>query len=320
MKRVPSKTATQSPLDVVIVTFNSAAAIDGLLDSLPAACGDVAFRTVVVDNTSTDETVDIVRNRNDAVLVQATNLGFGTGINTGVAVLADTGPILALNPDVRLDPDSVATMVNELNSRRAGVVVPRLRGEDECLSRSLRREPTVWRSLGLGNSNLPRFSEIVNEPEAYECVHPADWATGAVLLIDRACYEALDGFDEHFFMYSEETDFCLRARDVGMPTFFVPHAGAVHVGGGSGRSPELYAMQVLNRIRLYRRRHSLAASVLLWTLAFGRELAHALSGNPESRRALAALCSRGRKPTLLPWPGGPLRRSEPCRAQEGARS
>lgn len=303
----------RTPIDVVIVTFNSAAVIDGLLDSLPAACAGEAFRTVVVDNSSSDETVEVVRRRGDATLIESSNLGFGAGINVGVAALSGNGPILVLNPDVRLDPGAVVRLRDELIRRHAGVVVPRLRDERGCLARSLRREPTLRRSMGLGDSSFPGFSEIVNELEAYDKVHPVAWATGAVLLIDRACYDTLGGFDELFFMYSEETDFCLRARDVGQPTYFVPTAGAVHVGGGSGRNPDLYAMQVLNRVRLYRRRHRLAPTAVLLMLTTAREAAHALRGNRDSRRALSALLRWEDKPPLLMWPGGPLRRSEPGR-------
>jgi GT2 family glycosyltransferase len=294
-------------VDVVVVTYNSAEVIGQFLDSLPRALEGLSFRVAVVDNASSDSTRDVVAARPDCQLVTASNYGYAAGINRGVEALAGSGPILVANPDVVLAPASVAAMAGLLRGPGVGIVVPLLREPDGTTARSLRRTPTLLRSVGLGDSRFPLFSEIVNDPGAYECVHEIDWATGAAMLVKRDCYEAVGGLDESFFMYSEETEFSLRAKDNGYATMFTPAASAVHLAGHSGRNPELYAMQVLNRIRLYRRRHRLPSSIALYALTLLREGALASRGDPDSRRAVAALCSQRRKPVLLPWPGGPLR-------------
>lgn len=297
-------------VDVVVVSYNSLDHLPGLLSSLPGACDGVTHRVVVVDNGSVDGTREWLRSQDGVTLVEGPNVGFGAGVNAGVRCLGGAGPVLVLNPDVRLEPGSVSTMVRVLMRRRAAVVVPLLLGPDGSRARSLRREPTVWRTLGLGDSRFPLLSEVVREDRAYDTEHEAEWATGAVMLLDRATFEHLGGFDEWFFMYSEETDYCLRARECDRPTVFTPYAVALHVGGGSGRSPDLYALQVLNRIRLHRRRHSLLATVLLVVLTLGREGWHASRGSAESRRALRAL--RGDRPAQVPWTGSMLRRSDPA--------
>lgn len=294
------------PIDVVVVTYNSAAVVGRLLDSLPLALGSLPFRVVVVDNSSADRTREVVAGRTDCRLVEAANHGYAAGINRGVAEIPGGGPILVLNPDLVLAPGSVPVMASLLDDPGTGVVVPLLKEPDGTTARSLRRRPALLRSLGLGDSRFAPFSEVVNEPDAYEHVHEVDWATGAVMLVKRECYHEIGSFDESFFMYSEETEFCLRARDAGYSTVFTPDATAVHLAGESGRNPELYAMQVLNRIRLYRRYHGLPASFAFYTLALLREAAWAVPGSADSRRALGALCSSRRKPALLPWPGGPL--------------
>lgn len=288
-------------MDVVVVTYNSERVIEGLLDSVPAALGEVPGKVAVVDNGSRDRTREIVGNREGMVLVEAPNRGYAAGLNRGITELSGSGPILAVNPDVRLAPGGVAALLAELGRPGVGVVVPKLSDPDGSIARSLRREPTVARSLGAGDSMSPRLSEIVNEPEAYAAAHDVEWATGAVMLVDRECYDALGGFDESFFMYSEETDFCLRARDRGFATRYTPAAEAMHIGGESGRNPELYAMQVLNRVRLHRRRHGLMSSAAFAGLALARESVHATRGNPDSRRAAAALVRRSRRPAQLPW-------------------
>ena len=77
---------------------------------------------------------------------------------------------------------------------------------------SLRREPTLLRALGLTRTKLPALSEYVQEPEAYREPHVVDWALGAVLMMSRECFDALGGWDESFFLYSEETDLSLRGQ------------------------------------------------------------------------------------------------------------
>jgi N-acetylglucosaminyl-diphospho-decaprenol L-rhamnosyltransferase len=300
-------------VDVVVVTYNSATTIDALLDSLPAAAGEVGYRTVVVDNASVDTTREVVRGRGDALVVPAPNLGYAAGLNRGVAALDGSGPILMLNPDCVLAPGSLEQLVRAQEETGAGIVVPQIRGTDGVLARSIRREPSVLRSVGLGDSRWPSLSEVVNEDEAYEQRHRVEWATGAVLLVSRECYLAVDGLDESFFMYSEETDLCLRARAAGHETVFEPTAGAVHVGGASGQSPELYAVQALNRVRLYRRTHGIAPSLVFMSLATGRELVKALGGDADARRALSALTRPSARPAMLPWRGSVLRSSRPER-------
>ncbi|WP_193614063.1 glycosyltransferase [Nocardioides lijunqiniae] len=298
-------------VDVVIVTYNSARTIGPLLDSLPAAAGVLPWRTVVVDNASVDDTCAVVADRADAQLVRAPNDGYAAGLNRGVAAAGGSGPVLMLNPDCVLEPGCLELLVRAQEETGAGVVVPQVQGQDGVTARSLRREPSLPRSIGLGESRWPVLSEVVTDDAAYAGRHPVDWATGAVMLVSRDCYDVVGGLDESFFMYSEETDLCLRARDHGLLTYVEPRALAMHIGAASGQSPELYAMQAVNRVRLYRRRHGAAASLLFLLLAVVRETGRSLGGDAEARRAAEALVRRSRRPAQLPWTGSILRRSRP---------
>jgi GT2 family glycosyltransferase len=197
-------------------------------------------------------------------------------------------------------------MAEVLAEPGVGVVVPRLEEPDGSTAHSLRRPPTVLRTIGLGDSRFPHLSEIVNEPSAYLSTHVVDWATGAAMLVKRACFDEVGGFDETFFMYSEETEFSLTARDRGYLTVFTPNATAMHISGHSGQNADLRTMAVLNRVRLYRRRRGLPSSIVLYALTVLREAVWAARGNADSRQALSALINPRRKPAQLPWPGGPL--------------
>jgi GT2 family glycosyltransferase len=311
---------SQPVVDVVVVTYNSAAQIGPLLDSLRAGVGSLPYRTIVVDNSSQDATRDVVSSRADARLLPAPNDGYASGLNRGVAALGGTGPILMLNPDCILDPGCVEALVRAQQATGAGIVVPQIRSEDGLPARSLRRTPSLLRSVGFGDSRWPALSEVVTDEASYQRGGQVDWATGAAMLVGRDCYDAVDGLDESFFMYSEETDLCFRARDLGYPTYFEPRAGVMHVGGASGQSPELYAMQALNRVRLYRRRHTLPSSIAFFLLTTARELAWSLRRDPEARRALESLTRPSRRPRQLPWRGSVLRVSAPQRiAVSGAK-
>src|SRR5262249_40333642 len=101
-------------LSVVVVTYNSAHVVGGLLDSIPAALGGVSADVVVVDNGSTDGTVELLAARADCRLVKAANRGYAAGINRGVREGAPAGAVLVLNPDVRLLPGAVPPLLAAL--------------------------------------------------------------------------------------------------------------------------------------------------------------------------------------------------------------
>jgi len=288
-----------SDLALVIVTYNSAHMVTGLLDSIPAALDGLAADVVVVDNGSADGTADVVAAHGGARLVRCGNSGYAAGINRGVAAAAPAGAILVLNPDVRLAPASVPPLLESLARPAAGIVVPQLRGPDGGLQRSLRREPSVLRSLGLAGTGLPALAESVRSAGAYARPHWVDWATGAAMMISRACFDALGGLDESYFLYSEETDLSLRARDLGLRTWYEPRSVAVHVGGQSGRTDLTHAMQVLNRVRLYRRRHGALASWCYFLLVTGGQVKRALRGSRRSRFAVVALLRPSLRPRQL---------------------
>lgn len=284
---------------VVVITYNSSHVVEGLLDSLPAALDGMPADVVVVDNGSTDDTREVVAARDDVRLVASTNTGYAGGLNTGAAAAPDTPAILVLNPDARLAPRAARLLVERLGGR-TGITAPRVLGADGHLQLSLRREPTIGRASGLAWTKRPALSEYVQDERAYEIEHDVDWALGAVLAVSRACYDALGGWDESYFLYSEETDFCLRARDLGWVTTFVPGAGAIHIGAQSGTSPEIHAMQILNRVRLYRRRQGTLRASAYYAVTVLSELSWWIRGHRQSRHAVTTLLRPSTRPVQLP--------------------
>jgi N-acetylglucosaminyl-diphospho-decaprenol L-rhamnosyltransferase len=286
-------------LNVVIVTYNSVHVIGGLLDSLPAAASGLACDVVVVDNGSADGTADFVAARGGCRVVRSANVGYAGGINRGVSEAVTAEAVLVLNPDVRLHEASLPPLLAALQEPGVGIAVPQVRSPSGALEKSLRRAPSVLRALGMNWTGLALFSEVIADPAEYVAPRIVDWALGAAVLMSRKCYDALGGWDESYFLYSEETDLCLRAADVGMLTRYEPRSVVTHIGGQSGRNGRTHTMQAVNRARLFRRRHGALLSWCYFCLVVASELAWLLRGHRNSAPAIAAMLVPARRPREL---------------------
>jgi len=283
----------------VVVTYNSADHVAELLDSIPSAMGALTYSVVVVDNGSSDTTVELLEGRSDCITVRSINDGYAAGMNRAVRASVSAEAILILNPDAALDSGSVPAMLEVLRKPGVGVVAPRVREADGSLSPTLRRGPTMGRVGGLSFTGWPAFTERIEEPAAYETEHEVEWAVGAILLVDHRCYDRLGGLDESYFLYSEETDFSLRAKDAGWATVYTPSAGAMHIGGGSGESATTHTMKQLNRIRLYRRRAGTMRAWAYYGITVLMEVRRALLGHDKSWPTVRALVRPSQRPPAL---------------------
>lgn len=301
-------TAPSDPdVSLVVVTYNSADVIRDLLTSLSSGCEGVASRElIVIDNASRDSTVEeVAALAPEARVIRSEgNRGYAAGVNAGAAVCRGDA-ILVLNPDIRLGEGSVARLLEELQTPGVGIAVPKLVRPDGRLIYSLRRTPTLLRSLGdalLGGRVAGRFSALggtVRDPAAYDRRASHSWATGAAMLISSKCMEQVGAWDETFFLYSEETDFALRARDQGFILAFRPDATAVHVGGEAKVSPHLHCLQVLNRVRLISKRRGPLMGTCVWLITLAGESVRALSGRKIHVAGFLSLIRPSRRPVQL---------------------
>jgi GT2 family glycosyltransferase len=306
----PAFAAVDAPaaLGVLVVTYDNEAHLDRLLGSLRLEAAGTPMRVVVVDNGSSDGTVRRARAHADVLtLTGHGNVGYAGGINVGLARLGDVPAMLVLNADLVLEPGAVPALLARLQRSRAGIVLPLLLDRAGAVQPSLRREPSVTRSLG--DAVLGRFlgdrpgwlSETVRDPTAYAWAHPVDWGTGAAMLVRAEAAGAIGPWDERFFLYSEETDYCRRAREAGWEVWFEPAARVRHAAGGSGRGPELTALLQVNRVR-YARKHRaapLAAATLAVTVA-GSVARTWDAGHRSAVRALLVPAARRALPHGMP--------------------
>jgi GT2 family glycosyltransferase/glycosyltransferase involved in cell wall biosynthesis len=303
---------TERPLAVVVVTFNSETVLADCLRSVDAAlteAGVAGAPVVVVDSASSDGTLAVAAETSPGVrIVARDNGGFAAGVNAGLAALPGHD-VLVLNPDVRLDVRAVALLRRRLADPGTGIAVPRLLGDDGRLQLSLRRTPTALRAIGealIGGTRAGRIAplgEVVSDERAYATDRRVDWATGAVWLVSADCVAAIGPLEERYFLYSEETDFMLRAGDAGFAVHYEPEASAVHVGGDQSTSPYLWALSITNRVRMQRELRGPAAAARMWLAVLLNELPRAVvrgrTGGATHRAALRALVSMRR------WPSGP---------------
>jgi N-acetylglucosaminyl-diphospho-decaprenol L-rhamnosyltransferase len=238
-------------VSVVVVTWNAVTYLERCLESVRG------YETIVVDNGSTDGTVELVRERfPEVTLIEQENRGMGGGNNAGIRS-AHGRYALLLNADAWVVSDAVARLAAFADEHpEAAIVGPRLLNPDGSLQRSVRGDPTLWR---LATEYLflrklaPRsrlFNAFYGGGFAHDEVRTVESLLGAALLVRREAADAVGLFDEDFFMFSEETDWLYRFRQAGWTVLFFPGAEVVHVGGAS-HGGQLYVENLRGILRFF---------------------------------------------------------------------
>jgi len=225
-------------LSVLIVNYNGRHLLGPCLEAI-ARHLTVPHEVVLVDNASTDGSLEFVRARFPAVkrVASSTNRGF-TGGNNLAATHARGEFLVLLNSDTVLQSD-LAPLVAELADPAVGAAGCRLSYGDGRLQPSFGYEHTPLRLvlswLGLYRvRRLPRvFRRVEVDPARYAVRQPdVAWVSGACLATRRSLWQALEGLDERYFMYLEDVDFCRRLRERGLRVVYTPAARVTHLEGG----------------------------------------------------------------------------------------
>jgi GT2 family glycosyltransferase len=291
-------------LDVsaVVVTYNALPWIEQCLESVRSV------ETIVVDNGSTDGTVDVVRELfPDAQVLERENRGLAAGWNDGLEA-ASGRYVLLLNADAWLTEGSLERLIAFADGQpEAAIVGPRLSNPDGSLQRSVRGFPTLWRLATeyLFLRKLAPRSRALNAfyagGFAHDRVLEAEVLMGACLLARREAIDAVGPLDADFFLFSEETDWCYRFARAGWKVLFFPGAECVHVGGAS-HGGRLFRENVRGHLRFFakhrgersaeRARRLLRAALLVRGVLFRGERGRIY-------RDVATWLGSGRVPELL---------------------
>lgn len=244
-------------IDIVTVNWNAGTQLKECLESIITQNKGEVSRIIVVDNGSTDGSADAVDGLPDVEVIRTgKNLGFGAACNIGAK--AGRSPyLLFLNPDTRLEPNSISTalaFMERSGNENVGICGIQLVDEQGRVGRTCARYPTLLRlvSSALGVNKLPGFSG--------SGVHMSDWdhsqsakvdhVMGAFYLMRREVFYGVGGFDQRYFVYLEDVDLSKEVHDAGWGIWYLTEAQAFHVGGGTSRQVKVHRLFYSLRSRL----------------------------------------------------------------------
>jgi len=230
-------------LSVVIVTWNSGDYLSDCLGSIQGQQSDLTTEVIVVDNASSDGTVEMVRKEFPDVhlLVNTQNLGYTRACNIGLQ--RTTGRlVLILNPDTRLQSGSLSRMIDYFQDHpQLGVLGPQLLNPDGSIQPSCRRFPSYrlmfWEFTGLSTlfPKHPVFGAWRMGSFDHEEIRSVDQPMGACLLLRREALDQVGFMDERFEMFFNDVDLCRRLASAGWDIVFFPLARVVHDAGSHVR-------------------------------------------------------------------------------------
>ncbi len=240
----------EATVTAVTVNYNAGPLLAGLVQSLLAQ-GEIA-RVVVVDNGSQDGSLDFLTASPEArieLIRNGRNRGFGPACNQGAARAA-TPHLLFINPDCRMPADALGRLTALLDSRPdAGMLGPLVLNVDGSEQRGCRRYlPDPRRAfMRVFKLDKPDASgrvagfDLTGTPLPSEPT-PVEAISGSCILIRRTLFQQLGGWDEGYFLHCEDLDLCMRVRQMGALTLFVPDVSVTHVQGVSSRGRPVFVL------------------------------------------------------------------------------
>lgn len=235
-------------LSVIIVNYNGGELLKQTLTSLYETASSLSPQVFVVDNGSSDCSLEMVRSKftDVRIIENGANLGFAKANNCALR-RARGRYILLLNPDVELRSGAIQTALDYMEANpKVGIIGPRVLLSNGQLDRPCRRSfktPTIYFYKTIGLSTLfpqsPRFNRYYMGYLPEDQLAEVDAVIGAFLMIRRACMEEIGLLDECFFIYCEDEDWCFRAKQAGWQVVYNPRSVIVHHKGSSTRKRRL---------------------------------------------------------------------------------
>jgi N-acetylglucosaminyl-diphospho-decaprenol L-rhamnosyltransferase len=228
-------------VSVVVVNYNTGYLLDRMFAALDAAKASLGIELIVVDNASTDNSVEILESRYPSVtlLKNATNVGFGRANNQALPHIRGRYTLL-LNTDAFVASDTLQKTVAFMSDHpRCGVLGVKLVGGDGTLQPCCRYFPTPW-NVFLERSGLSRIfpnHRLVDDMSwDHASVRQCDWVPGCYYLARSEVIREIGLFDPRYFLYYEEVDHCRAVRAAGWQVVYYPFTEVVHIGGESAKT------------------------------------------------------------------------------------
>ncbi len=230
-------------LSVIIVSYNTCQLLDDCLASLAdAAPPEGGMEIVVVDNASHDGSQEMTRQKYPHVQLIALkeNLGFSAANNRGTTA-ASGSYILYLNSDTVISSQALVEPLNYLkeHSQTGALTVHLYYPDGQRDPDNHRGFPTPWNALchfsGLGRlfPKNPRFNGYFQSYADFDQTHEVEVIAGSFMMMSRQLVDQLAGWDETYFFYGEDIDFCYRINEAGYKIIYYPHVDVLHYKGAS---------------------------------------------------------------------------------------
>jgi GT2 family glycosyltransferase len=230
-------------LSIIILSYKSKEHLKVLLPSLYSSKTKYSYEVIVVDNGSNDGTVEWLRVAGyELGVIENTNSGFSAGNNLGIKQSSGKY-VLLLNPDTKLEPDTLETMLNFMEDHPdVGISGPKIVKPDGTLDLAARR-----RFPNVGNSFkrlflLDRTNYNYTDADENRSME-VDSVVGAFLLIRKTVIDKIGLLDEKFFMYGEDLDWCWRAKEAGFKVWYYPKTFITHYKGASSEKTAFKALK-----------------------------------------------------------------------------
>jgi GT2 family glycosyltransferase len=309
-----------SDLGVVVVTHQSSRDLEACVRALLDHQGDLEPRLVVSDAGSTDGVAELAA-RLPLHFLPGPNRGFAAAVNRALAdpALAGARWVLLVNPDVRMVEGSLSQLLARCDALpQVAIATVRTVDQHGDLVLNLGRPVSLrqWMRMALRGVGGDWYSE----PERYAGEATAAWAAGSFLLVRRDVLDDLGGLDERFFLYSEEVDLCVRARQAGWQVRYLPSATVVHPL--AGRSLDAHQIRLLawSRLVYLRKWHRAparlalrAARVLMILRSLVQDMLRGISPRAQWTELLATLRFDPARYGAAPLPEGRRTRPVPTR-------
>ncbi|MCX6138971.1 MAG: glycosyltransferase family 2 protein [Ignavibacteriales bacterium] len=248
-------------VSIIVVNYDGKEQTIACLQSLAVAKLSVPYEVIVVDNHSSDDSVASLRAMfpSARLLPQQENLGFGKANNLGAAS-ANGEYLFFVNNDTLFTRDIVTPLCNFLSAHpEAGAAAPMLLNADGTFQLSYGKYPSILNEL-----RTIRDTAMLKQIPTDLVPRMVEWVSFAAVMIPRSRFAQLHGFDEAFFMYFEDVDFCHRLHDAGCAAYYCGEHSIIHIGGASwsGKSSSPVKVEYRRSQMLYYRRHRSAAELL----------------------------------------------------------
>lgn len=272
-------------VSIIIINYNGSGFIEGCLESvkknLSGGNGDISYEIIILDNASSDDSSEYIEefcseNRDFRLINNDNNMGFGAACNLGVQQ-ASGKFILFLNPDcIMLEGGMESVLDFYSGEKKAGALGVKILNSNGSLQMSCRAFPTLARQFyeSFFCYRIFRTSRIFGSYFMtwwdHGTVSKVDWLSGSFILIKKKIFEDAGGFDEDYFMYSEDTDLCLRLIRKGYTNYYYPIYCIEHADAGiASNDMSVRESEIWRSRRLYfGKNHSKIHAIILSFLYF----------------------------------------------------